>query len=154
MKLTKYFGKGMLAIVLLLLVIGIVFAADGVVIRAKLLANNDTAVSAMLRIADTTSTRTFIVTSQGAGHYRVCVRVWALGVQSDTLYLDSVSTTTQYIGVYSISNDSLMRVWLPDDLQVHTHSKLKRIKDFFQAQLFLKGLPSGNTTNTVAAYEQ
>ncbi len=155
MKRTRNLYLVPVGIIFACIIMAMAFGSGGTnVIKAKILANGDTAVSNLLRIADSTTSRTFIVTSQGTGHYRVCLRVYALGVASDTLYLDSVSTTTQHIGVYSITNDSLMRVWLPDDLQYHTHSKLKAIKDFFQAQLFLKGLPAGNAGNTVAAYEQ
>lgn len=143
-----------IAVVLLVcLGIGIAYAAGGTTLLSQGTTENSKTYYGTQRYvgSDTTSVNEFIITAIGPVHAVVKARVYAGGRWSGYAIIDSFKTTRGTVrSVTGITNDSLMRIWLPeldfvaDTNKIRGRSLLKQTSKMFEWQIYVETKSADN----------
>lgn len=141
-------------IMLVLLGVGVAWAATGVsVMTLSEVDNSETYYGNEKSVgADTTEVNEWVITAIGPVHAVVKIRVYAAGRWSGYQTIDSFKTTRGAIRhVEGITNDSLMRIWLPpfdapgDTTSLPAYSLLKKTPNFFKHQVYVETQAADNS---------
>ena len=111
---------------------------------------NDTTYTYEFIIADTTTTHTFQIFTMGAGNFTVTAKTVLDGVLSGYVRFDSVSVTNGYAKTFTVTNDSLIQLWIPDcptDSTAYWGAK----KFTFNGRIIVTAKSTGNTGTTILA---
>lgn len=141
-------------ILLVCLAVGVAWAAGGVSVlsegevdNSETYYGNEKTVS-----ADTSEVNEWVITAIGPVHAVVKLRVYAGGRWSGYQRIDSFQTTRGTIRhITAITNDSLMRIWLPpfdapaDTNKLPAYSLLKKTAGFFKAQIYIETMAANNS---------
>lgn len=108
-----------------------------------------------LPITDSSGTRTFILIVKGIVNYRFgIVSSFSNTVSDTTVFSDAVTTATGTTLLFSISNDSLMNMWLPNNpTDSTTYWRLKSQTNAWTYTLVYREHSTGTHTGTVTVSE-
>ena len=111
--------------------------------------------SGNIPITDSSGTRTFIFVVRGVVNYRLGIVTNFAGTVSDTVnFGDAVTTSAGTTLLFTITNDSLMRMWLPNNpTDSTTYWRLKAQANAWSTTVVYREHTTGTHTGTVSVME-